>query len=217
MSKIQFNQTSKEGTQLVCDYVYNHMNNKGLRYHYADLIAPKKAALQSITENPLKTLTPEENADLRQKYAEEISALKAECDKLAEQYKYTATDADKALKKAVRTAETEAQLCTAIATWLGQFGLKTVGTDCTFAHDVIKRAGHKVDYKKFVATEGAECTDTNDGNLLKMAYFALYEALVCVKYVKAVDVPAFMKEHFDAIEARRLARIEARKAKKADK
>ena len=213
MKKIQFNATTKEGTQLVCNYVYNHMSNKGMRWHYQALIQPKADALKSITENPLTTLTDAENEELKKKYAVEIANLKAECAKNCEQFAYEATNADKALKRAVKSATDDAQICEALTQWLKQFGITTT-TDNVFAVEVVKRGGHKVAYKKFYDTNGEEATEANAANLLKMAYFTLYEALVNVKYIKAVNVPTYMKEHFEAIEARRQARLAAKKADK---
>lgn len=215
MAKINFFEGFKDNGSKVSKYVYNRAMKKGLSMRYNDLIKIAEDNLAKIDN--LKDCVIEAKKDEKIAIINRIEALKKERDEKVERYKYTMTEADKNLRKRVKDATTTAQIYTALQLWLKvQFNL-TGDDHCGFIKGIIDAAGDKIDWKLFNESKGVKLTVYNVTNLLTMAYCKLYERLVELDFIKAVDVPAPMRDHYENIKKAKDMKKQIAKSRKGRK
>lgn len=208
MSKINMIKVSKEGTQVVCNYVYNKVNRRGLGMHYETLIRQESQTLKNWDN--LKGSVAEKSTEEYAAQQAVIDALKAEKAEQCAKYVYTATDADKKLRKDIKAGR---DTSASIKDWFyNNLGYSEELDDNAFINLCVAMSA-RPDYKVFNDSEGESIMGINATALLAVLYFVSYEKLVAVKYVKAVDVPAPMRKYYDD----KAAKAAAKRAKKATK
>lgn len=140
-------------------------------------------------------VTIEDLNRMRTNYVTINENLKTEWDKLVEeQATFTYTDADKAFRKAMKSAQNLDDVKSAVRAFYAKYKLTVDNT--TFEQAVLESIGKKVTVRTLVKSEGKKALSYDISNALKNLYGVGFEWMVEAGTIKPAQIPSVLTDKY---------------------
>lgn len=194
MACVNFYAADRTMSNRVAEFMRCKLWKKELQLVYGKKIDAMKQSIQNL-DNLKGSIHEDKIPEMRTTLMAQIAEFEAERD---EQIKLEATfeltEADKALKKALKKADGASDLVAeAVAKWFDCYGLNIRNT--YFLDEILEHFGSKFDFKKFCATYGMDARALDVTRSLEMMYATAYTHMVG-KTIKQAQIPSLIWEKY---------------------
>ena len=201
MSKINFADFKEFKKEAVARFICDRVKTWSIQEAYKDKLATLKKERDDAIEN--------KDAEKALKTKKAIANTMEAREKELADFKYKKSDEDKALEKKCRE---KTVMKADIFAWLEQFGIQT--DDVTFANKVINSVGYVESKKIYVLSGGEKGLEIRYSQIVKNAYWCVWEELCKQKRISEKHIPDILKEKFKK-QAEKLATENAKNKKKS--
>lgn len=201
MSKINFADFKEFKKEAVVRFICDRVKTWSIQEAYKDKLATLKKERDAAIDN--------KDAEKALKVKKAIADIMATREKELANFKYKKSDEDKALEKKCRE---KTVMKADVFAWLEQFGIQT--DDATFANRVINSVGYAESKKIYVLSGGEKGLEIRYSQIVKNAYWCVWEELCKQKRISEKHMPDILKEKFKK-QAEKLAAEKAKNKKKS--
>ena len=195
MRKVDFFTGKREFSDRVCEFMRCQVWKKAIELEFKKKIDDTKSIIEKLEKLDGSILAAQAEATKIAGLAQ-IAEYEAQRDaQIKAETKFALTDADKAFKKALRSADGSADLIAeAVVDFFRIQGLEV--EDTYFLMEVLDSFGYKPDLKTLVVTDGQETLVLDVNTALKNVYAETYKHMLRVGAIKATQIPEIVREKY---------------------